>query len=158
DENINAHIYETNRGGLMTWVPQDARASTVFVVPPLGEEIDKSVGRMLDEVAAVLGPDRSRLFGEGTNAYGTDSMGQLLGFNAANHTQEIAVWIRNADEKNHLLNAGYGWAGGFGKSSGRADSMGFSANFDFSPEPGAPDSFANQFNPINHRSFSDAIT
>lgn len=106
DDLAGAQVYETNQLQRLH-VPADALASKSLVLPALGEAANTAAGELQTALNGMLGPDRWQLVKPAWETRGTPSLRTTLNLDAAEKSQEMAVWISGAADK---LTATYQWA------------------------------------------------
>jgi hypothetical protein len=103
---LDASRFETNQPH-MTQIPGDSQASQVFEMPALGPTASQAVNQLDAGLQDTLGDQRWQIFSNTMAMNGSPSLRESLNLDAADHGEELSVWIRQI---NGQYVAGSGWA------------------------------------------------
>ena len=94
-EAMEANIYPTN--GTKVFSSGKLVASASWVIPPLGSTVQSSVDQLQEDLAAVLGSERSNLVGEDFNGRASTGLSPIVKSDLTDHYRQGTVWIDESD-------------------------------------------------------------
>jgi hypothetical protein len=114
DKLIEVGIYETNAlspYAARFGIPSGATASQVWTIPALGDDVDAQAKALETSLQHALGSERWGMVQAQMGIVGTDTLRRVLGLDAGQNPQQVALWIT---DQNGKPTVGYGWQGNGG--------------------------------------------